>query len=62
MIQKKITKGCYIRFIDENGKTIYGSVLSVIKDVYKIEHHNQKGESIVTPKKLSDLTLIGNYN
>lgn len=60
-MEKTIKKGCYIRFQKDN-EMIYGSVLSVIKDDYKIEYQNQKGESIVEKKKLSELTLIGNYN
>lgn len=60
-MEKTIKKGCYIRFQKDN-EMIYGSVLSVIKDDYKIEYQNQKGESVAEKKKLSELTLIGNYN
>lgn len=60
-MEKTIKKGCYIRFQKDN-EMIYGTVLSVIKDDYKIEYQNQKGESVVEKKKREDLILIGNYN
>ena len=60
-MEKVIKKGCLVRFILD-GETKYGTVLSVIKDDYKIEYQNQKGESVVDKKKRQDLILIGNYN
>ncbi len=53
-------KGDYIRFM-QNDLTFYGTVLSVVNDVYLVSHNNYStGEPTTTQLTIDKLTKIGN--
>lgn len=52
-------KGDYVRFM-QNNLTFYGTVLSVVNDVYLVAHNNYTtGESTTTQLTIDKLTKIG---
>ena len=55
-----ILKGDYVRFLI-NELTFYGTVLSVVNDVYLVSHNNYStGEPTTIQLTIDKLTKIGN--